>query len=963
MDATWLPFGKARRDARGRRAPSRGRGPRGPFALVLVLAVALVAACGADAPGEPTRFTVYVSGDAPEAVRIAAEDVKSYLARMGREVTLEARTGEVPPCRAGEGTVLLLGDGLGTPELHEGATDQAHRIAIDGCDGHGRRVRLSGGGLLGRQYAAYEWLHALGVRFFHPEEEFVPERPHAIALGDRTIEPAFQHRSVSLHLAHPLELGDVFRAGDERYAEEGVRYVDWQIKNRASFGTDFRGRGYLRGFTRSASIRVWGGQQGGDAVVNPDDPRPETEQVRDAIDAALGAPHDVPVGIFTVDFTPTEFTEMPDRHAVAMLTFIAEHFAAHHPSVRLQAIYQGTHGEPTEHYGVRYRSLAQFAPPNLGVTVHPLMFYDLFRPAPVYGNQDFRYLYDFMEQEHTRRPLWYFPESAWWLTFDIAVPLYLPITLEARDRDIQGIQHMLAGKLDGHRVFGSGHEWGYWQNEYCSFRMAAELDYRWTDCLADITQPMGGAGAEARAVVEAAVAFQERDMFDGELIAYLVGTDQETELGASVGIHHHPLPPAPALVMNWSAEQLARYASAIEPRLQRIEEDYRALVERLNAVEETVDARAKNVFDEIRDGLAMFAIRAEHQRRAYGALVRLRRSQLERAPALADEGEAWRREAEALTEQAREVVHRREGGYRYAPLARSIAGGPKGGEDSNWTTYPYRYLNRTHHVFYYREIDERVAATFRGAAAAMVDDALVGPGELVRVRLLEPALTGVAVDFGDGTVLAPLAPNGTEVTHDYATPGAYVLGVRGELAGNPYALTAPVAELASITRAGYTGAVLQPAGAELIEPVMPGLVFGPLGDGRIAIGFSTTADRRVAPPNWTAANIAAADLLRSEPLAAVEIPVVIRSSETIVARVVVRQMVLAVAETGESASILGDMETDSVVRAAVAATGGAFNETQARTIVASTLGYTAATLPGTVAFEVRYALPAPPPAR
>ncbi len=37
-------------------------------------------------------------------------------------------------------------------------------------------------------------------------------------------------------------------------------------------------------------------------------------------------------------------------------------------------------------------------------------------------------------------------ESAWWLTFDIPVPLYLPITIEARDRDIQGIAFMLEGK-------------------------------------------------------------------------------------------------------------------------------------------------------------------------------------------------------------------------------------------------------------------------------------------------------------------------------------------------------------------------------------------------------------------------------------------------------------------------------------------------------------------------------------
>ena len=73
-------------------------------------------------------------------------------------------------------------------------------------------------------------------------------------------------------------------------------------------------------------------------------------------------------------------------------------------------------------------------------------------------------------------------------------------------------------------------------------------------------------------------------------------------------------------------------------------------------------------------------------------------------------------------------MERREEGYRYE-LSRSIAGGPNGGEDDNWTTYDYRYLNRTHHVYYYQLIDDRMTALIRGASPVEVVDSVLGPDQ------------------------------------------------------------------------------------------------------------------------------------------------------------------------------------------------------------------------------------------
>ena len=144
----------------------------------LLLALAIVAGCqsGEAERSWPGRWTVVLSPEAPRAMGWTADDLARYLGAMGLAAERVESTGEVR-CRRDRGAVVLSGDGLPGSLLDTTApTEQTFRIDEVRC-GSGSLVVLTGGGLLGRQYAAYEWLHALGVRFFHPEEDFVPAAP------------------------------------------------------------------------------------------------------------------------------------------------------------------------------------------------------------------------------------------------------------------------------------------------------------------------------------------------------------------------------------------------------------------------------------------------------------------------------------------------------------------------------------------------------------------------------------------------------------------------------------------------------------------------------------------------------------------------------------------------------------------------------------------------------------------
>jgi len=212
--------------------------------ILAAIPVLLAPVCSSDTARDPLiteeapeSWIVHISPESPRAIGWTADDIVHYLNEMGL-VAERAETLDEPVCRDGVGDVILVGDGLSEAALEaEQPTDQTWRIEETRCDG-GRVIQLSGGGLLGRQYAAYEWLHSLGVRFFHPEEELVPEEP---SWPDepfvREHTPPFRVRSVSLHLTHPLELGDAYRLHNEEYYDEARRYLDWQVKNGASDGT------------------------------------------------------------------------------------------------------------------------------------------------------------------------------------------------------------------------------------------------------------------------------------------------------------------------------------------------------------------------------------------------------------------------------------------------------------------------------------------------------------------------------------------------------------------------------------------------------------------------------------------------------------------------------------------------------------------------------------------------------
>ena len=94
---------------------------------------------------------------------------------------------------------------------------------------------------------------------------------------------------------------------------------------------------------------------------------------------------------------------------------------------------------------------------------HTVQMYSLTDPAPTYGNSDFSDLRNwtgFLLQ--AGRPVAFYPETAYWVNYDINVPLFLaPIYARTRVQDANDIDSMSGVNLPlGQMNFESGWQWG-----------------------------------------------------------------------------------------------------------------------------------------------------------------------------------------------------------------------------------------------------------------------------------------------------------------------------------------------------------------------------------------------------------------------------------------------------------------------------------------------------------------------
>lgn len=315
----------------------------------------------------------------------------------------------------------------------------------------------------------------LGFSFAHPRQTVVPcheqwPLPTNLVFEGR---PRFDKKGFHLHTQHPLELTEPLHDPDFKGGQQMVReYIDWLARNGQNFfefclleTVDLKrwipyARSYVayahdRGVLCSVDLSLHMVQQNAFKLVRfaPASFRSFETQIDRRLDDLLSVGFD----FVNMEFSVAEFVGGMEKMRNRLRQHVVDRIKEY-PGVKLLGRQHVVRAE--NEFGGSGKHQTAAADPQQGLLVHTVMCYALTdSAAPVYELDNFQHQLKLLEAENKQRETWFYPESAYWITFDNSVPmLHLPY-LSARFRDIQTAEEL---GIPGHVTFSSGWEWGYW---------------------------------------------------------------------------------------------------------------------------------------------------------------------------------------------------------------------------------------------------------------------------------------------------------------------------------------------------------------------------------------------------------------------------------------------------------------------------------------------------------------------
>ncbi len=514
--------------------------------VLAVLAGSTVAGCGDNRP--PQAIAIYVP-ETDAALAAAVADMAAFTGYPRIEVQVVADPIAAAASSSAEFPIAAVVDARPA---------EGYQLAVTGR----ATQEIRGGGALGVQYGVAHALENLGFRFRSPSATYWPVHLQLAAVDGTPFAPEIRVRGFQLHTLHPTEAYFAFwEPGDENLAD-ARRIIDWTVKNRGNFvqwvGLDdivdpaahapwkahtqaIQAYARTRGVRTGFNLQLYGQsnlQRAFDLW-----PDPDASTLEDSLAARLPLITDG-VAFDVYDLSFGEFFNADPAGFVADVDAVAAALRVHAPSAEMHALIHVGDEQRVDFMGEKdllYYFLVQFADPAIVPDVHTVMFYDLYEDAGgAYHHENFdehrAYL---LERMRTGEPAVYLPETAYWVSFDVSVPIYLPLYVRNRQLDLARLAtdpEAGGNPLDGHVLFSTGWEWGYWLHDYTALRAS----YRNAEPRALIAHAFGDDLAPAVPAVMALIDLEKRALMDHRLMAYMAGRDQSFELGRNLGIVSQP---------------------------------------------------------------------------------------------------------------------------------------------------------------------------------------------------------------------------------------------------------------------------------------------------------------------------------------------------------------------------------------------------------------------------------------
>ncbi|MCB9489006.1 MAG: hypothetical protein H6684_09775 [Deltaproteobacteria bacterium] len=654
------------------------------------------------------KVTIVLGDDASSVVRLAAEDAATMMGQaLGHTVTLASEAD------ASDGAVNIVLD----PTLAADGVFTSGEVSDIPAEGFRARRTTQGGAVefviagaddRGTAYGLYDIVEAAGIHYFHPEQNYIPSTLVFPEEWDVNEAPGYGRRGFHWHTMHPTPHSEFLQRDRPDYLEYAKHLIDYTVRNKQNYmqwellkTVDWDAtKDHFRRIVDYAHERgvdvgivvTWVFAQQKAWKLLPSTKEEHKEELHEGIDQLMEVPWDH----IHLEMGSSEFTKVQDTLQVTWFNdtveYLAEKYAPTDASVKIHV----SSDQEAENYGdINFNFLPQFADPRLGVYPHTVQFYDLQGRAPSYGNDSFEFMYEWMLGRVGERKVYYYPESAYWVTFDINVPLYLPVYIPNRWNDIQLLKD--AG-IDGHVTFTSGHEFEYWLNDWTISRGLWDTSEDWKDMIGEFTSIFGPVGGDVKDIIIELAEHQEATLNDEDLIAYLCGLDTWDELGFLLGAATHVKPIRFKDVYAMSANELAEFQGDIVVKLENVAAKYDAFYERATELRGQVPEKAMPWFDEFVDSLAINKLRANHMFQLYVGATAARFLELGIDNGNPDAAAEAFDKALAITDEFLALMTIREQSFRY-PKEMSTAW------ERSLTSYDYKYLWHAHTAYFYRRYE------------------------------------------------------------------------------------------------------------------------------------------------------------------------------------------------------------------------------------------------------------------
>lgn len=567
-------------------------------------------------------------------------------------------------------------------------------------------VRVEASDLLGLQYGAWDALERAGVVWVHPLEAAWPTgwcRP-CVADLDIAAVPGYAMRGTHMHTMHPIEYESTLLGHDPDTLPRFEALVGWLIARRQNFlqwallrTVDWdrwivhagqlvdiaQARGMRIGISAPLAFR----QQNSYFLVDGESPLPASEQIRLSVDSLMQAGWDH-IGS---EMGASEFFPVSDTEQVAQMSYLAQYLDERWDATTATKVHCTVNQTAPGYGDMNFNYIAQFTDPRMGVMPHTVQWYDLYRPGPTYDREDFFDMREFLLGEIGKRPVYYYPETAYWISFDNSVPLFLPQYVQARWLDLHALRD---SGMDGQINFSSGFEWGYWLNDMAAAWYAYAPAETWTTVLDRALAPLGAAAGDATTILADYIERQGDDLLVKNGIRWIISWEPASDVGHFVGIHAQPIVERLYEVAKMDADDLTAFERDRMPQLLTLEPWLRGAADDWDALAPRVARGGAAIYDEFALGLRATALRAAWMERLYRAVVERRKAELGLPGADANAFDRLITEADEVKAAALRIVRRQERNYRFPYEEIGI-------DRPSHTSYPFGYLRTVSDLWYW----------------------------------------------------------------------------------------------------------------------------------------------------------------------------------------------------------------------------------------------------------------------